>query len=448
MRKSLFNTDKIYTVLELNNRVNDLLREEFPDYVWVCGEIQDFRASKDRRHIYFSLVQKHRELNQIIAKVNAAIFESRKHQILERLKEAKVTFELKDDIEVKFLCEVSLYPKTGNFSIIVVDIDPIYTLGKIAQSRQQIIEDLRKRGLLQKNKMKIISRVPLKIGLITAYDSAAFHDFTNELTVSGYGFKTFVCNCHMQGKLVQGDVISALRFFNNSSTDKLDVVVITRGGGSTADLSYFDNKKIAESIANLKFPVISALGHQIDIAICDMVSHTACKTPTKGAQFLVERVRTFMEEINHLQQRIIKQAQNFTQTEKKDLRNIAVKIDSTILRYFRFHREELIGEKHRIINILKAALPKQREHLKDLRASLGTSLDKNFKQLKDNLKHLGSRLKILDPKNILSRGYSITLKGAKAIKSIDDIRENDTIKTILYKGVVTSQVMNKEKSDE
>ncbi|MCQ9205436.1 MAG: exodeoxyribonuclease VII large subunit [Omnitrophica bacterium] len=437
-------SDKIYTVSELNNRVNDLLREEFPNYIWVCGEIQDFRASKDRRHIYFSLVQKHRELSQIIAKVNAAIFERSKHQVLERLKEAKVTFELKDDIEVKFLCEVSLYPKTGNFSIIVVDVDPIYTLGKIAQSRQQIIEDLRKRGLLQKNKQTNIPLVPLKIGLITAHGSAAYHDFINELSTSSYGFKVSVYNCHMQGKLVENDIIRALRFFNSLPTEKLEVVVITRGGGSTADLSYFDNKKIAETVANLKFPVISALGHQINISISDMVAHTSCKTPTKGAQLLIEKVREFAEKLDFLEAEIAKITKNFMLDRRKTLQNITMTLDSMILRYFQIHREELLDKKHSILNASKVLLTRQKEHAKRQYEGLKLSLTKIFKHNKDSLEYIKGKLNILDPKNTLRRGYSITFKNKKALKSIDDTKENDIIKTLLYEGSLTSRVIKEE----
>ncbi|UCG35259.1 MAG: exodeoxyribonuclease VII large subunit, partial [Candidatus Omnitrophota bacterium] len=236
MLNNLSKTEKVYSVLELNTVVRDLIRAEFPDYIWVCGEIQGLRPERDKKHTYFELVQKHSEADEIIAKVRIALFSNRKPVIFERIQKTEMPFELKNDIEVKLLCEVSLHPPTGQYSLIAIDIDPIYTLGKVAQNRQRIIEELKKRGLLEKNKLCSIPTLPLKVGLITAFDSAAYHDFVNELSSSGYGFKVRAFNCHMQGKNVEKDVLRALGYFNSLSLDKLDVIVITRGGGSTADL--------------------------------------------------------------------------------------------------------------------------------------------------------------------------------------------------------------------
>lgn len=444
MKNNFPKVEKVYTVLELNNSVRRVLKSEFPQHIWVCGEMQDFRASRDRRHIYFSLVQKHPEIDQIVAKVNAAIFEGRKQQIFKRLKEANASFELKNDIEVKLLCEVDLYPKSGNFNIIIVDIDPIYTLGKIAQSRQKIIEDLRKRGLIDKNKLKEIALLPLRIGLITASNSAAYHDFTNELKLSGYGFKVFVCNCHMQGELVEKDIIKALSFFNSLSKDALDVIVITRGGGSTADLSWFDNKKIAESVASSKFAVISALGHEINITITDIVAHTSCKTPTKAAQFLIEKIESFTKELDNLEERILSEASDFISYSKEELQKFLLKMDALLPRYFRDHREDLLSKERVVLHKTEAYLSHQKQTLMQLTKNINTTLSILFKHSKDNLRYINDKVQLLNPRNVLKRGYSITMKNDKAIKNIDDIQINDTIRTVLYKGDVLSQVKGKE----
>ena len=445
---NLFRVEKIYTVLELNNAVRGIIKSEFSEYIWVCGEIQDFRASRDKRHIYFTFVQKHPKQDAIMAKVSAAIFESRKPRVFSRLKEAEEGFELKDDIEVKFLCEVDLYPKTGNFSLIIVDVDPMYTLGKIAQSRQKIIEDLRKKGLLDKNKSCFIPSVPLKIGLITSQDSAAYHDFTNEIEMSGYGFEILLCNCHMQGNLVEEDVIWALNFLNNLSPEELDVIIITRGGGSTADLSYFDNKKIAERVALSRFPVISAIGHQINTTIADVVAHTFCKTPTKSAQLLIERVKVFVDNLDSLQERISERAEEFMGNKRKDLRDLTLKIELTASRYFRFHSEDILNKTHNILSVLKISLAEDKESLKRYFEGIRSALNKVFKHSRDNLNYVEDKIKILDPKNTLKRGYSITFKGRRAVKSVDDVSENDILRTILYKGSIFSKVKKKEISDE
>jgi exodeoxyribonuclease VII large subunit len=318
----------------------------------------------------------------------------------------------------------------------------------MAQTRQKIIEELKKSGLLEKNKLKELPQIPLKIGLITAYGSAAYHDFTNELSTSGYAFKVLIFDCHMQGNLTEGDVLAALSFFNRLSSDQLDVIVITRGGGSTADLSYFDSKKIAETIADSKFAVISAIGHQINTTITDMASHTFCKTPTKAAQLLTERLKTAEDDLNYLQDNIFVKAKDYIANVKKELQALTVKTETLSSRYFRLHQEEVLELKHKISAVLRVFLAKERQLVKQAIAALGPVLVKLFKSSKNSLQYIEEKIRILDPENTLKRGYSITFKEGKAIKSIDEVSEEDLIKTVLYKGSIISKVRKKEKNYE
>ncbi|MFH1519875.1 MAG: exodeoxyribonuclease VII large subunit [Candidatus Omnitrophota bacterium] len=446
-KNTYMDMEKVFTVLELNTAVRELIQAAFPQSIWVCGEIQGLRPDRGKKHTYFELVQKEAEGDNIVAKVKIALFAGRKPLIEKRLKEAEKGFELKNDIEVKLLCEVSLHPPTGQYSLVVIDIDTVYTLGKVAQNRLKIIEELKKRGLLEKNKLQPLSLLPLKVGLITAYDSAAYHDFINELKNSKYSFRVLVQNCHMQGKSVEGDVVKALGFFNNLSSKRLDVIVITRGGGSTADLAYFDNKKIAESIAESNFPIISAIGHQINTTIIDMVSYTFCITPTKAAGFLVERIREAAENLDYLEEEIVRRSENFISGKKTQLQSLAAKTELLSSRYFRVHQEELSSKKHNILSALKIALTKNKESLKRSVDTLSSSLDKIFKSSREYLRYLDGKVKILSPQNTLKRGYSITLKGKKALKLISDVSEGDLIKTVLYQGNIVSKVKKKERND-
>ena len=113
--EELLKAKKVYTVLEINNIVRDILKKEFPAYIWVCGEIQGLRPKVDKKHTYFELIQKHPKEDIIIAKVKVALFANRKPFIHKRIKDTNGAFELKNDIEVKFLCEVSLHPPTGQY---------------------------------------------------------------------------------------------------------------------------------------------------------------------------------------------------------------------------------------------------------------------------------------------------------------------------------------------
>jgi len=442
---NIFHIDKIYSVSELNNTVKQLIRQEFPNHVWVCGEIQDLR---DRGIINLNLVQKHPAFNEIIAQAKAVIFENVKPLILKRIKETEGSFELKKDIEVKLLCKVDLYVKTGQFSLTVVDIDPVYTIGKIAQGRQKIIEELRTQGLLERNKQLRMSSLPLRIGLITSSDSAAYHDFIDELKKSNYGFKVFLYDSYMQGTQSEQSVLRGLSIFNSFAEEELDIILIARGGGSTADLSWFDNKKIAEAVALSRFPVLSALGHQINTTITDMVAHTSVKTPTKGAQVLVETVQLFLQQVSDLEKEIYSQADDFIAQKKKSLENSVLKIDSNLARYFRLHSEQLRDSQRQVDNLAQRFLMAHKQQLDTHFDMLHMHVETFFKNCRDAIKFRQDKVRLLDPRHILKRGYSVTLQNGKALKSVDNITENDIIKTLLFNGALESKVTNKTKDHE
>jgi exodeoxyribonuclease VII large subunit len=440
--KEFLKTEKVFTILELNQAVRGLIRTEFPEAIWVCGEIQDFRASRDKRHIYFNLVQKHPEADEIVAKLNVAIFENKKQEIFGKLKELSSDFALRNDIEVKLKCELDFYPRTGSFSLIVVDLDPYYTLGKLAQGRQKIIEDLRQRGLLEKNKVLKISPVPLRLGLITASDSAAYHDFIHELKISGFGFKVFLYNCYMQGQYVTEDVVGAINFFNKAHLE-LDVIALTRGGGSSADLSWFDSKAIAEAVSLSHIPVIAALGHEINVTVADMVAHTSVKTPTKAAQLLVGMVNEFAQQLDYLKEHILLKTKDYIDDAKYHLETIAVKFESRLPHYFQTHKEELLKRELSLHNTIKGFLAAQKHHLMQNFQLLELYVNKLFKNLKNEIQYKEKQICLLDPRNVLKRGYSITLKDKKALKSSEFVKARDMLRTILYKGSLLSEVKEK-----
>jgi len=224
---------EFFTVSQLNNLIRDVVTSGFPQAVWVCGEIQSYDRNKGKQHAFFELVERSSDANDVKARLGLVIWANTRPRIEAVLRRAENAFELKDDIEVKFLCRVDFYPGFGQIRLIVEDIDPVYTLGKIAQDRQKLVAELTKSGVLAKNKTQPLGPVPLEIGLITAFDSAAYNDFVDELVQSSCGFHVHLARAVMQGKNCAPSVCAALAAFN--AMERLDAVVITRGGGSIAE---------------------------------------------------------------------------------------------------------------------------------------------------------------------------------------------------------------------
>jgi len=441
-------TEKIYTISELNNAIKQIINYEFPDYLWVCGEVQDLRIRENKKHIYFNLVQKHPEVDEVLAKAKAIIFETTKPYLETRLKDKSLSSFLKNGIELKVLVRVNFYPKWGEYRLEVFDFDPVYTLGKIAQNRERVLAELKREGLLNRNKELTVPLVPLKIGLITAYNSAAYHDFLSELKKSRFSFQVYFFDSHMQGKFVERDLIRALNFFNSLGKGELDLIVITRGGGETSDLAYFDLKSIAKEVAHSKHPVISAIGHEINVSILELTSHSFFKTPTKVAQFIIERVREFIQNLEDIQSLVTERGKIILERNKKDLQLKTSKFFNLVQSYFSKENSKLIEVKSLLYSKTLERLKSFSLNLENFFEDMSRRVESNLKGKKESLTHQEEKLRLLNPRNILKRGFSITLKDNKVLKDCKYLKKGQILKTILYKGKIISQIESLRRENE
>jgi len=408
------NQQKTYTILELNTGIKEVLGESFPEFIWVRGEISDFDKNKNKKHIYFVLQEKNPDKDQIISQIPATIFNSDIDRIFKKFQEANLGNELKDGIEVRVLCKLDLYPPHGHYSIIIKDIDPEFTLGKLAQSREAIIQYLRSKKLLDKNKQTFLPLVPQTIGLISQLDSEGYTDFISELKKSRLYFKIRFYNASVQGEKVEPEVCEALDYFNQQRN--VDAVVIVRGGGSKTDLSWFDNKKIAEKIAFLQIPVITGIGHKTDFTITDMVAFSYQQTPSIAATFFVERINEFLDKVDALSVEIAHNSQNLTKLELQNLIEMKRQInrESTLF---------LEGDK---------------EELKENRKNLLFYCKEFFKNIRETIKQYSLRIDSLDPINIIRLGFSVSKASGKTIKSIKEVKVGQNMITTVSDGEIKS----------
>jgi exodeoxyribonuclease VII large subunit len=444
--KMLIDKETALSVSELNNLIKDVVNMGFPNAVWVCGEIQGFDRNRDKKHIFFDLCEKNTISQDIVARIGLVLFSSRKPFLDDVLKETQNAFELKDDIEVKFLCRVDFYPPHGALRLVVESIDPIYTLGKIAQEKQKLIALLKQRGTLDKNKALLFPLVPLNIGVITAYDSAAYNDFIAELRASGFAFKVFCRKTIMQGKNTPPDVCRAIAQLNRR--EDLDAIVITRGGGSIADLSCFDNEMIAEAIAQSDLPVLSGIGHEINITITDLAAHTYQKTPTAIAQFLVAAVKSFMTGMEERVVQIMDRTQDIVGDQKKSLHNRAFDLHRHTTVFLKSHHQSL----DRCLETIKRQPFKRLKDdtgiLRNLKETLFKAAKARLRDWDEKCKHYQRIVDIADPKNILRRGFSITRTAdGRVVRKVKDVETKDLIITQLVDGKIRSQVGGVKKEE-
>lgn len=271
-----------YTVSALCDEIHALLAVALSS-LWVSGEVQRVKRSQ-RGHLYFELVEKG-DGDEVAAKLDAVIWRTDFDRVRRELEVAGQKID--EGVSLRCRAGVDFYPPGGRLQLVVREVDPLFTLGLLEKRRRELLAELSRLGLLDRNASLALPTLPLRIGLITSEGSAAYHDFLATLAESGFGFEVLFVHVAVQGRGAEREIASALGAVGGLG---LDCVVLVRGGGSRSDLAVFDHREVALAITTCPVPVITGLGHEIDQSIADLAAHTAVKTPTKAAEFLVARV--------------------------------------------------------------------------------------------------------------------------------------------------------------
>ncbi len=242
---------RVYTVAELNQAIQSALREAFPGTVWVRGEIQRLPPDAARRqHVYFELHQPGAGGAGAAAgfQIPAAIlgWDRQRFGLGRYLDGSDPDLRLADKLEVCLECVVDFYPPYGKLSLKVVGVDREFTLGRLEARRRAVLAWLKQEGLLERQAALALPLLPTRVGLITSRGSAAEHDFLGGLAAAPCGFTVWRADCRMQGEATEPQVTAALR---GLAARGVDVIVIARGGGSRADLSWFDQQGLCAAIA-------------------------------------------------------------------------------------------------------------------------------------------------------------------------------------------------------
>ena len=273
------------SVGEFIAQVNQTVKKRFGRGVWLHGEIQEMKVPG---HVYFTLVDNDGDKKAVLS---ASIWQGVYSAMQTLLVDSGL--QLADGLKVQVFGEPDLYPGNGRFSIKISKIDPRFTLGDLIAQREEIVRQLKLKGLYDANRKVEMPLVPLRVGIVTSIGSAAHADVLKTFKDSKIGFTIFVHDARVQGEDAVNSVVAALKSLDVRKD--LDVLMVVRGGGSKNDLMAFDSVQIATAIANCRLPVITGIGHEIDLSVADEVAHQFHKTPTACATALVERVKEFVD---------------------------------------------------------------------------------------------------------------------------------------------------------
>ena len=294
-----------YTLSELCNEIGEVLDESLAPSYWVKAEISSL--SERGGHMYLELVDntslQHYNNTTIASKMRATCWAGNKELILAYF-EAETGQTLQPGMAVLVEAEVQFHAVYG-LSLSILNIDPSYTLGDIARQRQQTIAQLQQDGLLEAQKLLPLPTLIRRIAVISSPNAAGYEDFKHQLEHSPFTFHLSPFFATMQGESAPKSIIAALEEISGP----YDAVVIIRGGGATTDLSCFDNYELCAVCAQFELPIISGIGHTRDVSVLDLVAHTALKTPTAVAEWLIHRMDEQAERIQTLLVRLQRTAE-------------------------------------------------------------------------------------------------------------------------------------------
>ena len=392
---------KIYSVSELNRKIKVSLETEFP-LVWVEGEISNFRVSPSG-HAYFSLKDN-------LCQIAVVIF---------RMQLSSLSVNLKDGMKVVVCGSIGVYEKRGEYQIIASRVEE-RGIGALQIAFEKLKRKLYQEGLFRPEHKKPIPMLPQRIGVVTSPTGAAIRDILNVLERRFSNLHIILNPVRVQGEEAAREIVAALVDFNRLRN--VDVIIVGRGGGSVEDLWPFNEEIVARAIYASEIPIISAVGHEIDVTISDYVADLRAPTPSAAAEMVVGRKEEMAQRIRVLRDELYHHA-------------------STVLGEYR-RRLELASQSY--VFREPANLIKQYQQQADEFLGRMILLSRHrVEMFSQKVQGLGRRLEALNPEGVLARGYSITLDtvDGSIVSRVAKARIGGEVRTVVRDGSFVSRVV-------
>ncbi len=371
---------RIYTVSELTSRIKEIIEGEIGfEYVWVAGEVSNFRNNYTSGHWYFTLKDENSQISAVCFKWS----------------NQRIKFLPENGMDVICAGQIGVYEKQGAYQINVRDVEP-RGVGAQALALEQLKEKLLAEGLFDEARKRPLPYLPFRIGIVTSPTGAAIKDILKVLDRRFPNLEIVISPARVQGDVAAGDIIAALRKLY--SVPGIEVIILARGGGSKEDLWDFNDEALAREIAKSPVPLISAIGHEIDITIADLVADVRAATPSNAAELAVREKVEIQKEIDELRAKL------------------ALALQARV----ELHAREVDQLQSDMVGLLKLKL-------EAVTADHGA---------------LAGKLDALSPLKVLDRGYSVTYKlpEKNVVKDSARLKKGDKVLIGFNKGTARCKV--------
>jgi len=409
---------KSYSLLELNIFIKRILALNFESDVWVRAEILSMSVKKG--HYYITLIQKDAHSNEIVAQINATIWSTDFLKIKKQNPEIESYFMSGHEM---LLSGMLLFHERYGMQFRISNIDTAFTRGALDQKKEELFARINEEELNKINKQHSLPPAFRKIAVISSPTAAGYIDFINHLKQNIYQLKFGVqlFESTMQGQNLESEMIRNLEIISQTSNE-FDALIIIRGGGSKVDLSGFDNYNLAKIIAHYPIPVFTGIGHEIDFSTIDLVAYRSFKTPTAVAEYFIETNINFLSEILDIQNKI--------------------KVSSLqkIVRYTNDLNTVILNINNKSSNIIQTT----RHKLEIFYSKIYQSGITKIYNFKSELNIIMSQLNMLNPFEILKKGYVLIVQEDKTIRSKNDLKANQMTEFHFHDGTIITNINNIE----
>ncbi len=423
------NRTKIYTVSQVNTLIKVVLEESLPPRLIVRGEISDWKHHTSG-HCYFSLKD---ESGILPAVCWASKFRN-------------VKFSPEDGMAVLATGHIDVYTVGGKYQLYVDKLEP-EGVGALQLAFEQMYKRLKAEGLFEEKYKKPLPAYPERIGILTSESGAAVHDIIDSIHNRWPPAGLFLYPVPVQGEGAAEKIAAALRDVNRRNKElKLDILIVGRGGGSLEDLWAFNKEVLAKAIFDSKIPVISAVGHEVDTTIADLVADARASTPTKAGVVAVPDMQEVLEHVDNLKKRLGSQLKFLVYSAEQQSDELCVRLESSVKQLLAEARAKLHAAFQQIVKIEPhRLLGKKAVDLNNLENQANAAIQAIINNCRMQLTAKENLLAGLNPKSVLQRGYSITAnkKTGLLIKSSEDVRIGDLLITELAEeNLIESKVIN------
>ncbi len=433
----IINNRNTFSLIEVTKSIQKTLAERYKSSFWVQAEMSKLNHYTHSGHCYPDLVEKRD--GKVIAQMRSHLWKDDFIRI-SRTFQSVLKEPLKDGIKILFLAKISFNPAYG-LALRIIDIDPGYTLGDLEKEKQETIGRLKGEGVFGVNKTLQLPLLPQRIAIVSVETSKGYADFLKVIDSNEWDYRFFhlLFPALLQGEKAVESISSQLDRIKKV-IKHFDVVAIIRGGGGDIGLSCYNHYQLAREVALFPIPVITGIGHATNETVTEMVSFANAITPSKMAEYLLQKFHNFSVPIQKAEERIVDKSRRIIDEEKTKFRS-EIKLFRSVTQNILIKNKNNL--KDRVLSLSRQSrflFRNERESLSTIKQSIGKGSGILLKDRKVDLINIEKNIGNMSPESVLKRGYSITRLNGKAIKSIGKVREGDYLKTVVFDGQIGSKV--------